>query len=84
LATKPCPFCGNRATSKSVGDAYNLDCGFCEVRIEISKAAYATPCADVETVLCNVRQRMAQGGARPRIDRAAMQKTATEAKGIDQ
>jgi hypothetical protein len=35
-------------------------------------------------VLCNVRQRMAQGGARPRIDRAAMQKTATEAKGIDQ
>jgi transcription elongation factor Elf1 len=84
MATKRCPFCGNSAVAKSVGDAYNLDCGFCDIRIEISKAAYAIPCADVEGVLEIVRARMERGGSRPRIDRAAMQKTTTEAKGIDQ
>ena len=76
MATKPCPFCGNQAISKTVGDAYNLDCDFCEIRIEISKAAYATPCADVTAVLGDVRERMARGAGRPRIDRGAMQKLA--------
>jgi hypothetical protein len=59
-----------------VGDAYNLDCSFCEIQIEISKAAYATPCADVEGVLGGVRKRMEQRASRPRIDRTAMQKPA--------
>ena len=78
MATKRCPFCGNQAYSKAVGDAYELDCNFCEIRIEISKAAYATPCADVDAVLGVVRERIARGGGRPRIDRAAMQKPAAE------
>ena len=76
MATKRCPFCGNPALSKTVGDAYNLDCGFCEIQIEISKAAYATPCADVEGVLGVVRKRIEQGASRPRIDLPAMQKPA--------
>ena len=80
MASKPCPFCGNRTHVKTVGDAYELDCGFCEIRIEISKAAYATPCADVEAVLGHVRERMARG-ARPRIDRGAMQKLVPKAAG---
>ena len=80
MAAKPCPFCGNPALSKTVGDAYNLDCAFCEIRIEISKAAYATPCADVEAVLGHVRERMARG-ARPRIDRGDMQKLAPKTQG---
>ena len=78
MASKRCPFCGNPALSKTVGDAYNLDCSFCEIQIEISKAAYATPCADVEGVLGGVRKRMEQGASRPRIDRTAMQKTGAE------
>src|SRR5436190_8091110 len=73
LATKPCPFCGNPAHSHTVGDAYDLDCSFCETRIELSKTAYAIPCADVDAVLGQVRERMARG-ARPRIDRGDMQK----------
>jgi hypothetical protein len=80
VASKRCPFCGNQAESKTVGDAYNLDCGFCEIRIEISKTAYAIPCGDPETVLGIVRARMASG-VRPRIDRAAMQKPTPEAQG---
>jgi transcription elongation factor Elf1 len=78
MATKRCPFCGNPALSKTVGDAYNLDCSFCEIQIEISKAAYAIPCADVDGVLGEVRKRMEQGASRPRIDRPAMQKPAPE------
>ena len=82
MATKRCPFCGNSAVAKTVGDAYNLDCGFCDIRIEISKAAYAAPCANPEALLAEIQERIARGAERPRIDRAAMQKTATEAKGI--
>jgi hypothetical protein len=81
VASKPCPFCGNQAETKTVGDAYNLDCGFCEIRIEISKTAYAIPCGDPETLLGIVRARMESGGVRPRIDRAAMQKPKPEAQG---
>jgi hypothetical protein len=80
MATKRCPFCGNPA-EQDRGNAYNLDCVFRDIRIEISKAAYATPCADVEGVLRIVRLRMAQGGSRPRIDRAAMEKATPEAQG---
>ena len=81
MATKPCPFCGNQAISTTVGDAYNLDCGFCEIRIEISKAAYATPCANAEALLGDVQERMARGAVRPRTDRGAMQKPAATAPG---
>ena len=75
MATKPCPFCGNQAITKTVGDAYSLDCGFCDIRIEISKAAYAMPCAN-EALLGDIQERIARGAKRPRIDRAVMQKPA--------
>jgi hypothetical protein len=81
MATKRCPFCGNPAQSKTVGDAYNLDCGFCEIRIEITKDAYTTPCADADAVLGNIRQRMAWGAGRPRIERSAMLRPTPEAPG---
>jgi len=67
--------------TKTVGDAYNLDCGFCEIRIEISKVAYATPCANPEALLGEIQERIARGAGRPRIDRAAMLKPAAEAPG---
>jgi hypothetical protein len=81
VAAKRCPFCGNNAHAKTVGDAYELDCGFCEIGIEISKAAYASPCANVEGLLAYVRERMARGVSRPRIDRGAMLKPISAAQG---
>ena len=80
MPAKRCPFCGNPARSKTVGDAYHLDCDFCEIRIEISKAAYATPCGNGEALLRDVQERMARGAGRPRIDRGAMQKQTPEAQ----
>jgi hypothetical protein len=50
-----------------VGDAYHLDCSFCDVQIEISKKAYATRCDDPEAVLESVRAKLAWS-KRPRID----------------
>jgi len=50
-----------------VGDAYHLDCSFCDVQIEISKKAYATRCNDPEAVLESVRAKLAWS-KRPRID----------------
>ena len=50
-----------------MGDAYHLDCSFCDVQIEISKKAYATRCDDPEAVLESVRAKLAWS-KRPRID----------------
>ena len=50
-----------------MGDAYHLDCSFCDVQIEISKKAYATRCNDPEAVLESVRAKLAWS-KRPRID----------------
>ncbi|HEY2842091.1 MAG TPA: hypothetical protein VGJ09_00515 [Bryobacteraceae bacterium] len=50
-----------------MGDAYHLDCSFCDVQIEISKKAYATRCDDPEAVLESIREKMAWS-KRPRID----------------
>jgi ribonuclease E len=58
-----------------VGDAYHLDCSFCEVQIEISKKAYATRCEDPEAVLESVRAKLAWS-KRPRIDVVHMQSPA--------
>ena len=54
-----------------MGDAYHLDCSFCDVQIEISKKAYATRCDDPETVLDSIREKMAWS-KRPRIDLSHM------------
>ena len=58
-----------------MGDAYHLDCSFCEVQIEISKKAYATRCEDPEAVLESVRAKLAWS-KRPRIDVIHMQSPA--------
>jgi hypothetical protein len=58
-----------------------LDCIFCQIRIEITKTAYDTPCADADAVLENIRERMARGAFRPRIERGAMQHPIPEATG---
>jgi len=59
-----------------VGDAYHLDCSFCDVQIEISKKAYATRCEDPEAVLESVRAKLAWS-KRPRLDVSHMQSSAT-------
>jgi hypothetical protein len=59
-----------------VGDAYHLDCSFCDVQIEISKKAYATRCDDPEAVLESVRAKLAWS-KRPRIDVSHMKSSAT-------
>jgi hypothetical protein len=71
MAVNRCPFCGNYAHSKSVGDAYHLDCSYCEVQIEISKKAYAVRCEDPEATLASVYAKLAWS-KRPRIDLADM------------
>jgi hypothetical protein len=59
-----------------VGDAYHLDCSFCDVQIEISKKAYATRCDDPEAVLESVRAKLAWS-KRPRLDLIHMKSAAT-------
>ena len=59
-----------------MGDAYHLDCSFCDVQIEISKKAYATRCEDPEAVLEGVREKLAWS-KRPRLDVSHMQSSAT-------
>jgi len=59
-----------------VGDAYHLDCSFCDVQIEISKKAYATRCEDPEAVLESVRAKLAWS-KRPRLDLIHMKSSAT-------
>jgi hypothetical protein len=58
-----------------VGDAYHLDCSFCDVQIEISKKAYATRCEDPEAVLESVRAKLAWS-KRPRLDLIHMKASA--------
>jgi len=59
-----------------VGDAYHLDCSFCDVQIEISKKAYATRCEDPEAVLESVREKLAWS-KRPRLDVSHMKSSAS-------
>ena len=59
-----------------MGDAYHLDCSFCDVQIEISKKAYATRCDDPEAVLESVRAKLAWS-KRPRIDVNHMKSSVT-------
>jgi len=59
-----------------VGDAYHLDCSFCDVQIEISKKAYVTRCEDPEAVLESVRAKLAWS-KRPRIDVSHMKSSVT-------
>ena len=59
-----------------MGDAYHLDCSFCDVQIEISKKAYATRCDDPEAVLESVRAKLAWS-KRPRLDLIHMKSSAT-------
>jgi hypothetical protein len=65
--TNHCPFCGNYAYAVSVGDAYQLDCRYCEVQVEITKRAYAARCPDPVGVLDYIRERL-KLSTRPRVD----------------
>jgi len=65
--TNHCPFCGNYAYAQSVGDAYQLDCRYCEIQIEITKRAYAARCPDPVAVLDYIRERL-KVSTRPRVD----------------
>ena len=65
--TNHCPFCGNYAYAVSVGDAYQLDCRYCEIQVEITKRAYVARCPDPVGVLDYIRERLKVSN-RPRVD----------------
>lgn len=65
--TNHCPFCGNYAYTQSVGDAYQMDCRYCEIQVEITKRAYAARCPDPLAVLDYIRERL-KVSSRPRVD----------------
>jgi hypothetical protein len=65
--TNHCPFCGNYAYAVSVGDAYQMDCRYCEIQVEITKRAYAARCPDPVAVLDYIRERL-KASNRPRVD----------------
>jgi hypothetical protein len=65
--TNHCPFCGNYAYAQSVGDAYQLDCRYCEIQVEITKRAYVARCPDPVAVLDYIRERL-KVSTRPRVD----------------
>jgi hypothetical protein len=72
--TNHCPFCGNYAYAAPVGDAYRLDCRYCEIQVEITKRAYAARCPNPVAVLDYIREKM-KGSSRPRVDIADMKRT---------
>lgn len=69
-----CPFCGNYAYTVSVGDAYQMDCRYCDIQVEITKRAYAAKCPDPVGVLEYISEKM-KGSTRPRVDIADMKRT---------
>ena len=69
-----CPFCGNYAYTQSVGDAYQMDCRYCDIQVEITKRAYAARCPDPVAVLDYIGEKM-KGSTRPRVDIADMKRT---------
>ena len=71
--TNRCPFCTNYAYAASVGDAYQLDCRYCEIQIEITKRAYSARCPDPVGVLDYIRERL-KVSTRPRVDIADMKR----------
>lgn len=71
--TNHCPFCGNYAYMVSVGDAYQLDCRYCEIQVEITKRAYAARCPDPVAVIEYIREKM-KSSTRPRVDLADMKR----------
>jgi hypothetical protein len=71
--TNHCPFCGNYAYNVSVGDAYQMDCRYCEIQVEITKRAYAARCPDPVAVLDYIREKM-KGSTRPRVDLSDMKR----------
>jgi len=72
--TNQCPFCGNYAYAASVGDAYRLDCRYCEIQVEITKRAYAARCPNPVAVLDYIREKM-KVSTRPRVDIADMKRS---------
>ena len=57
----------------SVGDAYQLDCRYCEIQVEITKRAYAARCPDPVAVLDYIQERL-KVSTRPRVDLADMKR----------
>jgi hypothetical protein len=51
----------------SVGDAYQMDCRYCEIQVEITKRAYNARCPNPAAVLDYIRVKL-QGSTRPRVD----------------
>jgi hypothetical protein len=72
--TNHCPFCGNYAYTVSVGDAYQMDCRYCDIQVEITKRAYAARCPNPVAVLDYIREKMKRS-TRPRVDLADMKRT---------
>jgi len=71
--TNRCPFCSNYAYALSVGDAYQMDCRYCEIQVEITKRAYAARCPDPVGVLDYIREKL-KGSTRPRVDLSDMKR----------
>jgi hypothetical protein len=71
--TNRCPFCTNYAYAVSVGDAYQMDCRYCEIQVEITKRAYAARCPSPVAVLDYIREKM-KGSTRPRVDISDMKR----------
>ena len=71
--TNSCPFCRNYAYTVSVGDAYQMDCRYCEIQVEITKRAYSARCPDPVAVLDYIRERLKLSN-RPRVDLADMKR----------
>ena len=71
--TNRCPFCTNYAYAVSVGDAYQMDCRYCDIQVEITKRAYTARCPDPVGVLEFIREKM-KTSTRPRVDLADMKR----------
>src|SRR6185295_7890931 len=72
--TNHCAFCGNYAYTLSVGDAYQMDCRYCEIQVEITKRAHAARCPNPVAVLEYIREKMNRS-TRPRVDIADMKRS---------
>jgi hypothetical protein len=69
-----CPICEQPAVFRSIGDAVDMDCQCCLIKVTFAASAAAVDCENPEKTLAYVRRQMRQGVKRPMLISSDMQR----------
>jgi len=69
-----CPFCNQAAEFRALGDAYEMDCRTCRVKVTIARTAAAMDCENPAATLQYIREAMASGVRRPVVTSVDMRR----------